>query len=40
MTHPLGVQPTKIIAVHVNYRSRAREDLRRLDPQRMRHETY
>jgi 2-keto-4-pentenoate hydratase/2-oxohepta-3-ene-1,7-dioic acid hydratase in catechol pathway len=25
MTHPLGVRPTKIIAVHVNYRSRAAE---------------
>lgn len=25
MTHPLGVQPSKIIAVHVNYRSRARQ---------------
>lgn len=25
MPHPLGVQPSKIIAVHVNYRGRARE---------------
>lgn len=25
MTHPLGVQPSKIIAAHVNYRSRARQ---------------
>jgi len=25
MAHPLGVQPSKIVAVHVNYRSRARQ---------------